>query len=327
MTQTKLTTVKQRFDTVWTDFNIYNQTRYTEFLLDDDGEIKVDSNGNQIRNSLLEMSLTDDVISIILNFSRYTGYDKKAYGISVNIERGITEQESYDYWLVEIQRKNSLYKEQLLKLGLKSLSQCVYDGLFLYYWFTEKLLEVQALEGIYDMRKHVIDKNWDIVASMMMRCDTHKEQAIEAAKILRLSFYKRYKDRRWLRQQGVFKMRDKNELYKFNTFTQEELDRARFAYYAETKKFLPYTPEGIKRDINNRYADTLAISIYTWDGTTTQYEILKSPSLYPIEKLQVYVNNDLIQHFYDYTIDGTIVTLKNTENYLENSKIKFVISI
>jgi len=305
----RLTSVTQRWNTNWYDFNIYNpDLYYNEIFIND-------------------LSLTDDAKNIILNFERYTGYDKKAYGVDVNIERGITEQESYEYWLDALQKKNATYKNQLKSLGISNLPQCVYDGLFLYYWFSEKLLEVEALEGVYEMRDFIVKKDWDTVASMIARCYPIKEKAIEATKILRLAFYKRYKDRRWLRQQGVFKMRDRNELFKFGVFTEEELRRARFAYYAETKKFLPNTPEGIKRDINNRYAETLSTNIFTWDGSTLDYEISKAPSLYPIEKLQVFVNNNLIQHLYDYTIDGNIVTLRNTQNYPDKSQLKFVVSI
>lgn len=304
-----LTSVSQRYDTNWYDFDISDEDLYfNEIFIND-------------------ISLTDDVKNIILNFERYTGYDKKAYGISVDIDRGITEQESYEYWLDAVQKKNALFKNQIKALGLTNISQSVYDGLFLYYWFSGKLVEVEALEGIYDLREYIIKKDWDTVASMIIRCYTVKEKAIEAAKILRLAFYKRFKSRRWLRQQGVFKIRDRNSLFKFGTFTEEEKRRARFAYYAETKTFLPKTPEGIKRDIVNRYAETLSVNIYTWDGSTTEYEIFKAPSLYPIEKLQVFVNNDIIQHLYDYTIDGTVVTLTNTANYNENAQLKFVVSI
>lgn len=305
----RLTSVSQRWNTNWYDFDIYNpDLYYNETFLND-------------------LSVSEDAKNIILNFERYTGYDKKAYGVAVNIERGITEQESYVYWLDSLQKKNATFKNQIKTLGIVKLPQCVYDGLFLYYWFSGKLVEVEALEGVYDIKDFIIKKDWDTVASMIVRCYPIKEKAIEATKILRLAFYKRYKDRRWLRQQGVFKMRDRNELYKFGTFTEEELKRARFAYYAETKKFLPNTPEGIKRDINNRYAETLSINVYTWDGSTTTYQISKTPSLYPIEKLQVFVNNDLIQHLYDYRVNGTAVTLVNTDNYPENSQLKFVVSI
>lgn len=327
MRKDKLTTVNQRFQVVWSNFRIYNETRFSEFLFDENGDIQVDGSGNQLKNELSGISLTDDAKFIILNFLRYTGYDKKAYGVPVTIERGITEQESYDYWLKELSKQNAIFKTQLTKLGLTTLPQCVYDGLFVYFWFADKFLEVVAPEGIYDIRQAIVDKDWDTVASMIHRSKRFREESQNAAKIIRLAFYKKYKTRRWLRQQGVFKMRDRNELYKFNVFTEEELRRARFAYYAETKNFLPYTPEGIKRDINNRYGETLIITDYTWDGTTTQYELPKSPSMSPVEKLQVYVNDDLIQNIYDYTLDGTTVTLRKTQNYPENSEFRFVISI
>lgn len=304
-----LTTISQRYNTVWSDFNIYDEEIFnTEIFIS-------------------EIFISEKVKSIILNFSRYTGYDKKAYGIPVEIERGITEQESYNFWIVELEKKAAIFNSLLSKIGIISISQCAYDGLFLYYWFSGKLLEVHALEGVYQLKDFIIRKDWDTVSSMILRCYDYKDEAFEAARILRLAFYKRYKDRRWLRQQGIFKIRDRNELYKFNSFTEEELSRARFAYYAETKNFLPYTPEGIKRDIDKKYANTLTISFYTWDGNTTEYEIFKEPSLYPVEKIQVFVNDNLIQNYYDYTVNGTTVTLINTSNYVANSTLRFVVSI
>lgn len=306
---TKLTTVKQRFKIVWEDFAIADETLYnTEIFIN-------------------ELDLSDRLIDVALNFARYTGYDKKAYGISVDIDRGITEEESYNYWKTEIGKKRSFFTSQLKSLGVVSLPQTAFDGLFLHFWFTGKLTEVKALEGLYDLSNHILKKDWDMVASMIARCYEYKDQAIEAAKIIRLAFYTRTKSRRWLRQQGVFKMRDKNELYKFGTYTEEELRRARFAYYAETKNFLPYTPEGIKRDINNRYGETLIIDVYTWDNSTTVYELRKPPSLYPVEKLSVYVNGDILQHYYDYTINGTTVTFRDTSDFTSDAIIKFVIGI
>ena len=306
---TKLTSIKQRFEIIWEDFNIADEELfYTELFIED-------------------VDLSDRVKDVALNFARYTGYDQKAYGIKIDIDRGITEQESYEIWSTEVGKKKVIFRSQLKKLGIVSLPQTAFDGLFLYFWFTGKLLEVDALEGIYDLRDHIVKKDWDTVASMIARCYDYKDQAIEAAKIIRLAFYTRSKNRRWLRQQGVFKMRDKNELYKFGTFTDEELRRARFAYYAETKKFLPYTPEGIKRDINNRYGETLLIDVYTWDNSETVYELNKSPSVYPIEKLSVFINGDIIQNYYDYTIDGTTVTFRDTSNFPTDANIKFVISI
>lgn len=304
-----LNKVEKRFNTVWSDFNITDEDVYNNEIF------------------ISEIFLSDHLKSIILNFSRYTGYDKKAYGIPVDIDRGITEQESYDIWLVELQRKNKNYNDLMRNIGINSISQCAYDGLFLYFWFTNKLTEVQALEGIYDMKEFIVKKDWDTVASMLVRCYEFKDEAIEAAKILRLAFYKRFKDRRWLRQQGIFKIREKNQLYKMNVFTEEELSRARFSYYAETKTFLPYTPEGIKRDINNRYGDTLDIRVYEWDGVTNQFEISRSPSLYPVEKIQVFVNGNLLQNYYDYIIDGTVITIRDTSDFTEKSQIKLVISI
>ena len=308
----QLTTVAQRYNTVWEDFTVADETK-------------------TVPTDLSIMWTSSEVANIALNFKRYTGYNKTAYGIPADTDRGMTEQESFDVWIVKFNTTQAKFKKLLSSLGVNSITQlpqCVYDGLYLYYWFTGSLTESVAIEGVYDFKSAIHDGDWDTVASMIIRNYEFKEQAIECAKIIRLAVYTKTKSRSWLRQMGIFKLRDKNELFKFGTFTTEELQRARFSYYAETQKFLPYTPEGIKRDIINRYAETLTNELVTFDGTTTVYTLQKEPSMYPVEKLEVYVNGTRIQHLFDFTVSGNTLTLLHPEKItLANSELKFVIRI
>ena len=102
-------------------------------------------------------------------------------------------------------------------------------------------------------------------------------------------------------------MRQQNEL---KALDSENLKRARFAYFAETGNFLPFTPEGIKRDIVNKYNDTLSEKRYTADGSTKTFTLTKSPSVYPVEKIKVEVNAKIIQLYFDYTVSGDTLTIK-----------------
>ena len=101
-------------------------------------------------------------------------------------------------------------------------------------------------------------------------------------------------------------MRQQNEL---KALDSENLKRARFAYFAETGNFLPFTPEGIKRDIVNKYNDTLSQKQYTADGSTKTFTLTKSVSVYPVEKIKVLVNGDIIQLYFDYTVSGETLTI------------------
>ena len=90
-------------------------------------------------------------------------------------------------------------------------------------------------------------------------------------------------------------------------FGENELKRARFAYYAETRQFLPFTPESNKRQIVKDYEKTLLSNKFVYDSTTNIFKLPKAPSMTPVEKLEVYINGDLVQNEYDYTVDGTSV--------------------
>jgi len=91
--------------------------------------------------------------------------------------------------------------------------------------------------------------------------------------------------------------------------TIEETKRARYAYYAETLKFLPYTPEGAKRQLVKEYEATLTKKSFTFDGTITTFTLERSPSMAPQEKLEVLINGDIQQHLFDFTVAGDQLTI------------------
>jgi hypothetical protein len=166
---------------------------------------------------------------------------------------------------------------------------------------------VTANEGIYDTKDAILNKDWSKLASMMMRSNVYKQHCIRAATVLRLADYGTSKSRTWLRTNGIYKMRANNQIGLLNN---DELRQARFAYYAETLDFLPLTPESIKRDIAKRYNETLIIQTFIANGTVNTFSLSKPASMDPVEKLQVKVNIDVIQHLFDYTITtGNILTI------------------
>jgi hypothetical protein len=291
-----LTEIPTYFNTIWTDYTIRDNDLYT---------LEIDIN---------DVYASDSIILIALNLNAYTGYDNKGYGVKSTIDRGITEQESYDTWSQLFQTTQRTLKKQLLSLGtskssggITSLPQSVYDGMVLYYWITGTILTVTANEGIYDTKDAILNKDWSKLASMMMRSNVYKQHCIRAATVLRLADYGTSKSRTWLRTNGIYKMRANNQIGLLNN---DELRQARFAYYAETLDFLPLTPESIKRDIAKRYNETLIIQTFIANGTVNTFSLSKPASMDPVEKLQVKVNIDVIQHLFDYTITtGNILTI------------------
>ena len=296
-----LTEIPTYFNTIWTDYTIRDNDLYT---------LEIDIN---------DVYASDSIILIALNLNAYTGYDNKGYGVKSTVDRGITEQESYDTWSQLFQTTQRTLKKQLLSLGtsrtslgLTSLPQSVYDGIMLYYWVTGTILTVTAGEGVYDTKDAILNKDWSKLASMMMRSNVYKQHCIRAATVLRLADYGTSKSRTWLRTTGIYKMRANNQIGLLNN---DELRQARFAYYAETLDFLPLTPDSIKRDIAKRYNETLIIQTFTAteiseNVITNTFSLNKSASMDPVEKLQVKVNIDIIQHLFDYTITtGNILTI------------------
>lgn len=292
---TLLTEIPTYFNTTWTDFTVRDNELY---------ESEIDIN---------ELYASDAATLIALNLNAYTGYDNTGYGVKSTFDRGITEQESYNIWIQLFQSTQRTLKKQLLALGaanlpagLTAMPQSVYDGLMLYYWITGTILTVNSNEGIYDTKDSLLSKNWDKLASMMMRSNVYKNHCVRAATVLRLADYGTPKSRTWLRTNGIYKMRANNQIGLLNN---DELRQARFAYYAETLDFLPLTPDSIKRDIAKRYNETLISQKFTADGITNIFTLDRPVSMDPVEKLQVKVDIDIIQHLFDYTVNGNTLTI------------------
>ena len=297
---TTLTEIPTYFNTTWTDYTVRDNDLY----------------GSEI--NINEVYASDSAILIALNLNAYTGYDNTGYGVKSNFDRGITEQESYNIWIQLFQSTQRNLKKQLLSLsasklpaGLTAIPQSVYDGIMLYYWITGTILTVTSNEGIYDTKDAILSKDWDKLASMIMRSNVYKQHCVRAATVLRLADYGTPKSRTWLRTNGIYKMRADNQIGLLNN---DELRQARFAYYAETLDFLPLTPDSIKRDIAKRYNETLISQKFTVteisEGVLTNIFTLEKPvSMDPVEKLQVKVNIDIIQHLFDYTVNGNTLTI------------------
>ena len=269
-----LTEIPTYFNTTWTDYTIRDNDLYT---------LEIDIN---------DVYASDSIILIALNLNAYTGYDNKGYGVKSTVDRGITEQESYDTWSQLFQTTQRTLKKQLLSLGTSKSSG--------------------GLTTLPHTKDAILNKDWSKLASMMMRSNVYKQHCIRAATVLRLADYGTSKSRTWLRTTGIYKMRANNQIGLLNN---DELRQARFAYYAETLDFLPLTPDSIKRDIAKRYNETLIIQTFTAteiseNVITNTFSLNKSASMDPVEKLQVKVNIDIIQHLFDYTITtGNILTI------------------
>ena len=286
-----------------TELQIYHKTNWEDYTVLDtelyETEIYIDN-----------VFASDTLVSVALNNFKYNGYDGKGYSVGT-ANRGITEEEAYNIWIEDFRRKERNFIRQLKSLGLNEMSQSVFDGLLLYYLLAENFTIVYAMEGRYNIRDHIANKNWDTVAGMILRDHANRQNSIRAATILRLADYGNPKTRGWLRANGIFEMRASNQI---GLLSGDKLTRARFSYYAETLEFLPLTPNSIKRDIAKRYNETLITQSWVYDGSTVNYSLSKTPAMSPVEKLEVKVNNNILQYEYDYTLSNNVFTIK-TDSY------------
>ena len=283
---TTLSKINDKFKTSWDEFVVKDQ------------------NALDTQFDIANITASEKLKLVALNMGRYSGYDGFGYDIGVT-SRGITEQEAFNIWNQDFQKRQRTLIKQLSSFNIKEISQPAFDGLLLYYIINGNVLTVTSFEGQYELRDYIVNKDWDIVASMIKRSNFNRKFCSNASSIIKLSDYGKAKTRIWMRQNGIFEMRDKNEI---NALSVRELERARFAYYAETQKFLPKMPEGIKRDIIRRYDLTTVVENFTYSNTNV-FTISDSPSMDPVEKLTVEVNGETIQHYFDFTLLNNVITI------------------
>lgn len=285
--------VEDRFRRVWDDFIVKDLDNY-------------------LTNLSLSTTTSSDTAKIVaLSFFRnYSGFDGTAYGEGVyNI--GLTEQQAFDNWQEEYNNQEQLVKKQLMANSVKLLPQCVYDAVILYHWATGKLFEVISRNQTYNLLTSLQNLDHDTSADMISNSSINPQLCVQLSSMLRLADYGKPKSRTWYRSNGVFKMRDYNQR---GTMSNDQLVKARYAYYAETLKFLPFTPEGRKRQIVKDYESTLVTQSFVFDGTNKVFTLGKAPSMDPNQKLEVLINENIQQTVYDFLVVGTTLTISKSMN-------------
>ena len=281
-------TINNRLRMVWDDFTVKDTASYTTVL-------DTASTNSSDKAQLIALSF----------FGVYSGWNGKAYGEG-NYTQGLTEQQAHDLWQEQFNKQQSLAKKQLIANGVTRITQSVYDGMILLHWATGKVLVVTNGKIEYRLLNPLINQDYDTVADMIINSSNNKSLCVKIATLLRLADYGQLRTREQYRSKDVFSMRDRNEL---GILTVEETNRARYAYYAETLKFLPNTPEGAKRQLVKEYEATLIKKSFTFDGTNTTFTLERSPSMAPQEKLEVLINGAIQQHLFDFTVTGDQLTI------------------
>lgn len=286
------TIVDLRYKREWDDYVVKDTANYETSL------------------DVTNLNASEQARTVALGFFRnYSGFDQTAYGEG-NYTTGLTEQQAHDLWKESFNNQQALAKKQIINSGITTMPACVYDALILFHWATGKIANVTQGDIRYNLLEVVRLADYSTAADMIINSTVNKQLCVKVATILRLADYGKYKTRKWYRANGIFKMRDFNEKGVLNN---DQLRRARFAYYAETKKFLPMTPEGFKRQIAKDYEATLVKKTFIYSGTNT-FELEKFASITPVQKLEVIVNDAILQHEYDWTVSNFTLTISKSLN-------------
>ena len=286
------TIVDERYKREWDDYVVKDTTNYETSL------------------DVTNLNASEQARTVALGFFRnYSGFDQTAYGEG-NYTTGLTEQQAHDLWKESFNNQQALAKKQIINRGITTIPACVYDALILFHWTTGKIANVSQGDTRYNLLEVIRLADYSTAADMIINSTVNKQLCVKVATILRLADYGKYKTRKWYRANGIFKIRDFNEKSVLNN---DQLRRARFAYYAETKKFLPMTPEGLKRQIAKDYEATLVNKTFTYSGTN-RFELEKIASVTPIQKLEVVVNDAVLQHEYDWTVSNFTLTISKSLN-------------
>tara|TARA_B100001175_G_C19425502_1_gene598383 strand:- start:42 stop:941 length:900 start_codon:yes stop_codon:yes gene_type:complete len=286
------TVIDERYRREWDDYVVKDTTNYETSL------------------DVTNLNASEQARTVALGFFRnYSGFDQTAYGEG-NYTTGLTEQQAHDLWKESFNNQQALAKKQIINSGITTIPACVYDALILFHWTTGKIANVSQGDTRYNLLEVIRLADYSTAADMIINSTVNKQLCVKVATILRLADYGKYKARKWYRANGIFKIRDFNEKGVLNN---DQLRRARFAYYAETKKFLPMTPEGLRRQIAKEYEATLVNKTFTYSGTNT-FELEKIASVTPIQKLEVVVNDAVLQHEYDWTVSNFTLTISKSLN-------------
>jgi GH24 family phage-related lysozyme (muramidase) len=205
-------------------------------------------------NTLVDVSkleASSDVINFILRTSLWKGYSTTidnvsyiGYGTTKNTSgNGLTEQESYNDFIEVLKEKERNLKRIL---PLSTITQSQYDGLLSLFYFTGSFKEVGSEFRKFKIFDYIEKREWNWVASALVRSGNNRPIRQGEAKIIMLADYGRQTDRTLIKEQGL---QDIRTMYPDRLETDLARRQAEFVYFRETNRFLPKTSESRKRQI------------------------------------------------------------------------------
>jgi hypothetical protein len=194
---------------------------------------------------LSELEASDNLINTKIRNIKWLGYSKDSvigYKGTVGLKgNGLTEAEAYTIWIEEFKDKERAFKKQF---PLTSLTHTQYDAMLSLYADTGTFSRVGTSTRQFEIFDFVTDKKWDYVATALTLSGANRLDRQMDAKILMLGDYGTYRDRSYIKEDGIQALVKE---YITNQMNDEQKSQAEYVYYAETKRFLPNMIESRKR--------------------------------------------------------------------------------
>jgi len=205
----------------------------------------IDSDAVNTPILLSELEASDKLINAKLRNIKWIGYNKNSvigYKGTVGLNGdGLTEGEAYTIWIEDFKDKERAFKKQF---PLTSLTQTQYDAMLSLYADTGTFSRVGKETRQFEIFDFVTDRKWDYVATALTLGGADRLNRQLEAKILILGDYGVYKDRSYIKEEGIQALLKE---YITNQMNDKQKSQAEYVYYAETKRFLPNMIESRKR--------------------------------------------------------------------------------
>ena len=156
---------------------------------------------------------------------------------------GLTETQSYSYWLEDFKNKERRFKSLF---PLDSMTQSQYDAMVSLHYFTGRFEYVGTDICIYDLRDYIRERKWDHIGTVFIYNGADRMRTQAEAKIMMLGNYGRYTDRSLLKERGLQLIRGNYPNRIKDALARQQ---AEYIYYVETRRFLPGLTQARKRQI------------------------------------------------------------------------------
>jgi len=193
---------------------------------------------------IANLEASPECLNFMLRQTTWTGYSYVkpgttqtviGYGTKEEVKSptGLTEKQSYSYWIAGVKETEKKLKRQF---PLDKLTQSQYDGLVSLFHSSGSFTTVGTEVRKFQLGTFIKQEKWNYVASALINSGSDRARRQAEAKIIMLGDYGIFKDRSLMKEAGIQDIRKK---YPDDIKTNISKSQAEFVYYAETGRFLP----------------------------------------------------------------------------------------